>query len=383
MQELSDSQDPAATAGEPLEREGESPGAAPAEKKATWCAALRAGLRGIAAFLTWLDLLVVVAVLILLKCISERWWLGTAITYMPRSPLLLPPLALLLATSLLRLKRASYLNLFALGLVAGPLMALHGSPLNALPERSFDPDEFRVVTCNVQGFLPDFSRVLKEIIEIDPHLIVLQEAPVLDETAKQYFADWHVDHIHEYFLASRFPLVTVPATFCEAYGRNNGVRTTVETPQGTIQVYNIHPTSPRHALSRLSLSSVWSGAGTQDVALETGQRDDESREIRKFVDAGEPGVPTLVLGDFNLASDSSIFRRHWGDLTDAFKAGGWGYGYTSSCGTSKRWPSNCPWLQVDHILTNSQWEVRRCWIGETDGSDHRLMAARLRLKAPR
>ena len=75
----------------------------------------------------------------------------------------------------------------------------------------------------------------------------------------------------------------------------------------------------------------------------------------------------------------SAWRANRGSLQDAYALTGVGYGYTSPCSQGKIWPGNTPWAQVDHILANEDWQVERCWIGESAGSDHRLIAAQLRL----
>ena len=89
-------------------------------------------------------------------------------------------------------------------------------------------------------------------------------------------------------------------------------------------------------------------------------------------------MPLLVLGDFNMPVTSSLFQQHWKDLGSAFDAAGWGYGYTAPCGTKGNyWPHNLPWLRIDHILLSRHWDATACWIGSSDASDHRWIAARV------
>jgi endonuclease/exonuclease/phosphatase family metal-dependent hydrolase len=99
-----------------------------------------------------------------------------------------------------------------------------------------------------------------------------------------------------------------------------------------------------------------------------------------FVGEGNPELPALVMGDFNLPSDSRIFQSYWGDLIDAHAAAGWGYGYTSPCHTHRFWPEGSPWVRIDHILTDDRFQVHHCQVGANNGSDHRLITARVQLR---
>src|SRR5690606_26602976 len=98
----------------------------------------------------------------------------------------------------------------------------------------------------------------------------------------------------------------------------------------------------------------------------------------EFLDTVDPDMPLLVVGDFNMPVTSSLFQQHWGDLTSAFDAAGWGYGYTAPCHTNgNHWPRNVPWLRIDHILLSAHWDPTDCWIGTSAASDHRCIAARI------
>ena len=108
-------------------------------------------------------------------------------------------------------------------------------------------------------------------------------------------------------------------------------------------------------------------------------RNDEASTTRDFVDHVANGRPTLVVGDLNMPTSSHIYRTHWGAFINAHEAAGHGYGYTSPCSRFWWWPLETPWLRIDHILTSPHWAVSRCNRGESAGSDHRLVGARLHL----
>ncbi|MDB5339383.1 MAG: Endonuclease/Exonuclease/phosphatase family protein, partial [Planctomycetaceae bacterium] len=125
--------------------------------------------------------------------------------------------------------------------------------------------------------------------------------------------------------------------------------------------------------------SPLTGTGVETVEQETTLRDVEAMKTRAFTAPEGLDQPVVIAGDFNMPNDSSLFRKHWGSLSDAYALTSVGYGYTSPCTGNKLWPVNMPWAQVDHILAGPDWQMERCWIGKSAGSDHRLIAAQLRL----
>ena len=75
------------------------------------------------------------------------------------------------------------------------------------------------------------------------------------------------------------------------------------------------------------------------------------------------------MGDFNLPSDSAIFRRDWAHFPSAFEQAGSGFG------TSKR----TGWfgVRIDHILLGSGWSCDSAFIGPHLKGDHRPLVADL------
>jgi vancomycin resistance protein VanJ len=298
--------------------------------------------------------------------------------YVPRSPFALPALVLAIAAGWWNC-RALWINLAAVALVGGPIMGWQGNPLSygRAPERI--DRELCVVSCNIQGFQPNFELVVEELARIQPDVVAFQEVfndhPLLHE----HFRNWHVVRTDEYLVASRFPLELSGRCESAAFGRTIGIRVAVDAPQGKFLLYDIHLTSPRKGLNGLRTES--GAEGIAQVKRELLLRGDEAGAARAFVAEGDPELPVLIAGDFNQPSDSRLFQDYWGDLTDAHKAAGVGYGYTSPCHTRRFWPSGCPWVRIDHILTDGRLGVRHCWTGANNGSDHRLVAARFEVRA--
>ena len=72
--------------------------------------------------------------------------------------------------------------------------------------------------------------------------------------------------------------------------------------------------------------------------------------------------PRLVAGDFNMPTESAIFQRYWGSLTDGFEHAGFGFGYSRLAGWIR--------LRIDHILADDSWVVKSAQVLPDYGSDH-------------
>lgn len=328
--------------------------------------------------LSWGYLAGVLFLLELLYVISESWWGGTVLTYMPRSLFLLPAIPVIgycLSVS----RKAVVPALIGVMLALGPLMGLHGNPLRMFGAPATEADELRVVSCNVQGFRPRFAEVVSEISAIDPDIVMFQEAYDDHELIHSYFDGWNIIWEHNHLVASRYPIKLIGTCHTESFDRVTAMRVEVQTPQGIVHAYSIHQTSQRETLTHVRPWSVITGSGVEELETETMLRNVEGLETRAFINEGDPQYPAIYAGDFNMARESSLYQNHWGDLPNAFDQGGWGYGYTGLTRTRRFWPEGFPWVKVDHILTTPHWESLECRPGTTNGSDHRLIMARLKL----
>ena len=316
-------------------------------------------------------------VIALIHGVSESWWLGTMVVYLPRIPWVIPALVLIPLSVRCGWKPV-LINVTAGLLAAGPVMNWQSGGLfrSAVDRQAY---RLTVVSCNVQSFRPKFDQVVVEINRIGPDVVLFQEAFEDHALLATLFEGWNVHRVDEYLVASKLPLKFISTTFVPGFERVTAVRYEVETPLGPVAVFNVHQTSPRRSLTQLKPWSPLIGSGIETVEQETTLRDVEAMKTRAFTVPEGLDHPVLIAGDFNMPNDSSLFRRHWGSLQDAYALTGVGYGYTSPCSQGKIWPGNTPWAQVDHILANEDWQVERCWIGESAGSDHRLIAAQLRL----
>ena len=324
------------------------------------------------------DLVTVLALLVLLCVVSENWWPSLALTYLPRVLYLMPPLFLMIAAAIVR-RRWIWINLFSLLLVVGPIMGLR-LPISGLNGGSGAGELLTIVSCNIQGGGRDLTKILAELEEIQPDVVVLQEANDGIKTLMPFFEGWSQVHKGEYFVASRFPVKLRDICRAEAFRRATAILCEVDGPDGPFLICDVHLTTARFGLSNLRLHSMATGVGLDELIGRQDLRAMEALETRSFASQDGFKTPLLAMGDFNTPSSSSLFQTHWGDLSSAFDVAGFGYGYTSPCSDHGHWPSNTPWLRIDHILCSRQWTVERCWIGTSDGSDHRLITAKMRMQ---
>ena len=103
----------------------------------------------------------------------------------------------------------------------------------------------------------------------------------------------------------------------------------------------------------MSSRRVLNAKGTADdrAVINAEIRDRESARAMTWSLQGNQLTPVIVAGDFNLPVESTIFRRHWGEFTDAFEAAGSGFGWTRQEGALLR-------IRIDHILGNATRRAR-------------------------
>ena len=327
--------------------------------------------------LSIVNLLALCVVSYLLYVVSETWWVGTVLTYAPRTPYLIPTL-MLLAASLFWHRASIGINLIAAAIVLVPIMGL-SIPLELLLNGSPKTDDdvsLKILSCNVQAFKPDFDRVLEEIAAVGPDIVGIQEAFRGDPRLDDFFKGWYTLRHHGYWIGSRYPLTWIADLKVPQFGeRYAGMVVRIETPGGSIVFANVHQMTARFGLKELNRKTLINGDGTKELESFEEERYLESIAIRSIVDAARENQPLIVCGDFNTPTSSSLFRSHWSDLKSSFDAAGFGYGYTSPCKGNRFWPDNVPWARIDHILCSNEFVVRSCHIGKTDGSDHRLITS--------
>ena len=237
-----------------------------------------------------------------------------------------------------------------------------------------------VVTCNVQNFKPNFSKVMRELARAKPDVIALQEAQSQPpEMLTEYFKDWSFQHKDEFLVGSRWPVTIIESFDASPYERPTVMKVRIDTPNGPVLLSNVHLMTARRGLSGMGVGSIISGEAPGEAEHHALLRFEEARQTREFISAS-PRLPHMIVGDFNMPQTSNVLNETFGDYTNAFEKSGFGFGYTAPCRPVRFWLPNTPWLRIDHIYSTEHFEPMRCQVGQFNGSDHRLVSAVLQLR---
>ncbi len=324
---------------------------------------LRHRMRSLVWSASWVALSILFVFAILLQWAGDSTWLMTLLTFGPRwtALLLLAPLA---GGALLFCRRAWLPLLLAAGIAVGPIMGF------CVPWRSVAQLEpagtfiLRVVSFNVGGGI-DTAGMIRFLRETHADVIAFQEWPGLPFPEKIERGWFSVQH-GELLVASRFPITNMSVSpNATARRRAPAIGCDIETPGGKVHVQCLHLYTLRNGLDAV-ISQKWKGA--PELERVTAIRNEESKISADFARTSD--APAIVVGDFNMTCDSTIFDRDWKDWHDAFSLRGFGLGHTFS--------SRKIGLRIDHVLVSStSWHVRSCRVGPDLHGQHRPLVAEL------
>jgi len=323
------------------------------------------------AALAWFSLAAIVGVAGVLWLAGDRWWLTVPLLYGPRwvvGAALVGMVPLLLAVprhgALLLAMACATLWFGVLGASPGLGRFFGGS----------DGLSLRVVTFNIRAGNDQDPAIGHWLADVDADIAVLTECRAERGAVIAEIARRNLRTASGICLLSRLKIDSLaardPREFWREYGSGAIVRASVYHPiAGPLHIGMVHLATPRHVLDHFfDLSNIPTLGDT--VGANIALRDRESAAARAWI--GDPASIDLVAGDFNLPVESAIFRRHWGDFTNAFWQAGWGLGrtkYTRLIG-----------VRIDHILLGDRLHARRSWVGPALGSDHRPVITELRIR---
>jgi endonuclease/exonuclease/phosphatase (EEP) superfamily protein YafD len=290
---------------------------------------------------------------------GDRGWLATLFLFGPRWICAIPLPFLAIAAAVCHRRMLLPLAIAAV-VIVGPVMGFEMHWPAAAGQVTL-----RVLTCNVGGQMIGTSALADLIDQARPDVVALQEAS--GDTKFLWPAEWHVVNCGPFILASRFPIterehVRKPIS---PWGEKAAVRFTVQLPEREIQVFNLHLESPRPGLEAVLNRKTGidiSQIGRFEAVLQ--MRAVEAERTSAWI-AAFPG-PKIIMGDFNTPMESTVFRRCWSGLDNAFSKAGWGFGFTK-ISEKRGWSYGA---RIDHVLYNPDWRCARCWVGQDVGSDH-------------
>jgi endonuclease/exonuclease/phosphatase (EEP) superfamily protein YafD len=343
-------------AAHPAASKAGAPQHSPPPRKSLWRRALAAAIVVYA--------LAIVALWAWMHFEGDRSWAATLFLFGPRWVCALP-LALLVPAAAVWHRRMLWL-LAVTGLVI--LVPILGFQVHV--GGAGEPYVLRVLTCNVgqRRFHPE--KLARLVEHEQPDIVVLQEVP-FRPPLMAWPQGWHVVHRDELLVASRHPIVEreqLPMPYLP--GKLAAIRYTIELPGRQVDLVNLHLMSPRRGLEAvLDRRTGIDLARVPELERNLRLRADEARLVSDWI-AQFPGAK-IVAGDFNTPVESTIFRRDWSWLGDAFSSAGFGFGFTKI--TEKEgWSYGA---RIDHVLYGSPWRCVRAWVGPDIGSDHLPLVA--------
>jgi endonuclease/exonuclease/phosphatase (EEP) superfamily protein YafD len=336
------------------------------------------------------------ALVLALRFVGEDSWLLTPVMYAPRLvcalPLVLTVPALLYAGPRWMLVT----QVAALALVVFPLMGLELHPGAVLLAQKRQPAtatatatataSFRLLSLNVFFGHAGCEAILKEIAAHDPDVILL-EAGIgsCDRALAARYPSMHVETRGgvEFTLASKFPVLDFyrPEDFPGSPIIGQGyVRYTLDTPLGRIDLFGMHPYSPRHGFEgarkdlQTPLRDPWNEAHLPHLAEGRLAIESNTSVRRRQVEAVTAAAakstnPVIIAGDTNLPALSRIYARFFGSSPwkDGFAAVGNGFGYTFP--TSWDYEQG-PWMRLDRIFVGAPLRFLNFEVGGRGASDH-------------
>jgi hypothetical protein len=221
-----------------------------------------------------------------------------------------------------------------------------------------------------------------QVAEARPDIVLFQMTGhrTVDYLADHPLEGYVLNRTGEFWMASRFPIVDVfaPGQLPEAPPISASfVRYTIESPLGRLDVYNVHPQSPRVGFEALGGRELLAeGAGGQARAEGWDELEANTRIRQRQVGAMSEHArrarhPVIIAGDTNLPVLSPLFDRYLGSYQDGFERSGRGFGYT--------FPAHkpFPWMRIDRILAGPELRFVHFEVGTRRASTHYCVIADL------
>jgi endonuclease/exonuclease/phosphatase family metal-dependent hydrolase len=212
----------------------------------------------------------------------------------------------------------------------------------------------------------EIDALISIILEQDPDILALQEVtPDIGDQMVSKLSDRYPYHTIDLLddemgqaLMSRYPIQQLSAT--PDYHYQTAI---VDTPLGSIQIFNIH--SP--TLFPFSWKEHWQIQRSffEGVLIEINQVEG----------------PKIVLGDFNTTPLTELYALLTDDLSDTHLESGWGFGFSYPARPKLGIRLPTPLLRIDYIFTSDHFiSVNTQVLKESGDSDHRPIKTELLLK---
>ena len=295
---------------------------------------------------------------LVLHTVADAWWPATILLFLGRWPWLLMAVPAVLLTVVAGQRRPMLIAVpaFVIGLT-GIMEFSFGLGRLAASTESEAP--MRIITFNMNGDAA--GPLLTGLVRgWEPDVIAIQECGGNTRQSLLDLPGYNAD-IGITCLLTRYPIVSIDSMRHENFAAAGGAalvkRYRLKGPQGEFDFTNVHMDTPRRAFEALMHGQADAiGSITNKTAI----RDLESRLARHWINAGRG--PRIVAGNFNMPTESAIYRAHWSSLTNGFSHVGVGFGATRLAGWIR--------LRIDHVLVDEAWVVKTARVLPDYGSDH-------------
>lgn len=300
--------------------------------------------------------------------------------WLPRPPSFVDSVAMVLpwlifplgAALLLSLALQAYPASWVCGLAVVLLLAVYGPYY--LPHRPAQANGpvLTVMTYNVLCNTPEAAPVLAQVATQSPDLIAFQEfqppksGPITAALARDY--PYH-DVQGTYGLFSRYPISACGLVANPDEPGYLAQRCQVELAGRSLAVFNVHLRTP----SVQSLTLPWLNRPLY-LGVGPARRDDGLDVV--FEQADRLAGSQLIVGDFNLTDQASVYTRLRARWDDAYRSAGWGLGFSF-----RRLGLPLPPLwRIDYIFYTPDLAALEAYLGDFGASDHRPVVARVGFK---
>ena len=281
--------------------------------------------------------------------------------YMPRWLILTPLLIVFFFDSSLIKKQKAFFTLTVVYLL------FFYNSFN-IPRVSFGAEiktttELNIMTANLGNTKEAALKISDQINKFQLSIIALQETS--QPQARQIIPKgWDLQCAQQMCLASAYPVTLVNSKsrrFLNGWG-NIGALFTIKVKNEIINIVNIHLETPRKGFEDFQLSKL----NFQVLVDNSKKRYVEATVIHKWVKKYDN---IIILGDFNMPVESSIYNDFFSEYENSFNTKGIGLGHTKH--------TRLHGVRIDHILVDDNFQTLTAEVGDDFGGDHRPMIAKL------
>lgn len=194
--------------------------------------------------------------------------------------------------------------------------------------------------------------------------------------------------IGEFTLLSRYPIKA--NSLIKEAGSDRPARVArfvIDWNGRSVSIYAVHLMTPRDVLrSYMRGAFLWGVLGVPGTPWAEKRRyyqsfwDGQIADAKAILDEVRSDSNTcIVAGDFNAPQTGYLHRMVTRELKDAHAAAGNGFGFTFPGVTRNPLSFGGPWMRIDYIFYDRQWEALECVTERDRPSQHRAVVAKLQL----